>query len=432
MLHSVSDWYSLLRAGRLDAALGQLYGCESVAAQRSRYCVLLDRFRARFGERPEAALACAPGRTEISGNHTDHQRGRVLAAAVTLDCIAAAAPNDENRICIDSEGYAPILISLETLAPIPSEAGTPAALVRGVAAEMKALGLPIGGFDAVARSDVPAGAGLSSSAAFEVLMGVCMRALYGGADDPAMLAEAAQRAESAFFGKPCGGMDQLVSAAGGLVMIDFFDAGRPALERLDADPAALGLGLCLVNTGGSHAGLTEEYAAIPDDMRRVADYFGEDALALVEPARFYEALPALRERTSDLAVLRAMHFFDENARVLGQAEALRTGDAARFLALVRASGRSSFELLQNVCPTSRSERGLALALALTERFFLENGYKEAGWATRVHGGGFAGTIQTFLPLGAMPAYTAYMERAFGPNSCCRVRIRPAGGVCLPA
>ena len=432
MLHSVSAWQSLLREGRLDDALRRLCGRESVAAERARYGALLDRFLAQFGPRPQAALVSAPGRTEIGGNHTDHQRGRVLAAAVTLDCIACAAPNGENCIRIHSEGYAPVRISLDSLAPVPSEAGTPAALVRGMAAGWRARGLPAGGFDAVVSSDVPAGAGLSSSAAFEVLVGACMRALYGGADDPAVLAQAAQEAESAFFGKPCGGMDQLVSAAGGLVMIDFFDAQRPAVERMEIDPAALGLGLCLVNTGGSHAGLTEEYAAIPEDMRRVAALFGRDVLAQVEPEAFSEAIPALRGRVPDRAILRAMHFFDENARVLRQAEALRAGDAERFLRLVRASGRSSFELLQNVCPANRDERGLALALALTERFFSENGFGQAGWAVRVHGGGFAGTIQTFAPLDILAAYTAYMERVFGPGSCCRVRIRPAGGGCLSA
>ena len=527
MRRTVPEWRALLHGGALDAMLTSLYGADAVGAQRDRYDALLLRFAARFGEDRPAAIFSAPGRTEIGGNHTDHQRGRVLAAAVTMDCAAVAAPNGEGRITLESEGYAPLGLSLDRLTPIAAERNTSAALLRGVAAGLKQRGHVIGGFDAVIGSNVPGGAGLSSSAAYAVLLGNCMTGLYeGAAGDAVELAQVARQAENAFFGKPSGLMDQLASSVGGFVTIDFFDETAPRVERIPVDLSDLGLAVCLVNTGGSHADLTHEYAAIPQDMHLVARWFGRGVLAEVDPNAFYAALPALRESVSDLALLRAMHFFSENARVPEQAAALRGGDAARFLALVRASGRSSFALLQNICPMDRAERGLALALALTERFFTDcahgtpdwasgskaaegkpgmrdsvlcgtpdwasgskaaegkpgirdsvfrempdwasgskaaegkpgirdsvlsgtpdwaSGSKAAEgkpgirdsvfrempvWASRVHGGGFAGAIQTFVPLDCAAAYAAYMERVFGPGSCYRVSVRPVGGVML--
>lgn len=434
MAHTAMHWLDLLHGGALDGALASLYGAAAVQTQRARYDALLRRFAEAFGGQRTAVIVSAPGRTELCGNHTDHQRGHVLAAAVAEDCVAVASPRADDQAVLLSEGYAPVCLSLGRLEPDPAEQGTPAALLRGVAAGLARRGHTVGGFDAVACSTVPAGAGMSSSAAFEVLLANCLAGLYGtGAPDPMEIARVAWEAENRYFGKPCGQMDQLSSSLGGIVHIDFADAAAPRAECVVASLSKLGLAACLMHTGGSHADLTREYAAIPADMRLVAARLGKEVLSEVEERAFYEALPRLRGAVPDLSLLRAMHFFQENARVPRLVEALRTGDAAQFLALVRASGRSSFEVLQNVCPADSRERGLALALALTERFFACDGMQETAaphFAARVHGGGFAGAIQTFLPVGQAAAYTAYMEGIFGPGSCRPVVLRPAGGTVL--
>lgn len=429
VLPTVEEWRTLLDGGALDGALARLYGAADTERQRARYAALLDHFSARFDGAQKAFLLSAPGRTELCGNHTDHQRGRVLAAAVAADCVAVAAPNGTMRVALESEGYAPVALSLAQLGPAPEEKNSPAALLRGTAAWLARSG-PVAGFNAVMCSDVPGGAGLSSSAACGVLFGACLAACAGRPLPPLALAQAAQSAENEYFGKPSGLMDQLSSAVGGLVKIDFAQAQAPQVERLDADFARCGLAVILVETGGSHAGLTASYAAIPRDMRLVAHALGAEVLGEVDPAAFSAALPALRGRVPDLALLRALHFFDENARVDAMAAALCGGDAAQVLALARASGRSSFELLQNVCPTDPGERSLALALALTDRFFVSAGVGDGRWATRVHGGGFAGTIQTLLPVAQAEDYCAYMAQTFGRGCCHRVSIRPVGVTAL--
>lgn len=430
MFLTIDTWRALLGRGALDAALARLYGAQALPRQRARHLMLLDRFAARFGPAREAAILSAPGRTELCGNHTDHQGGRVLAAAVTADCLAVVSPSGApGRAALASEGYAPLTLSLEQLAPAAGERGTTAALLRGAAHCLAARGA-IAGFDAALCSDVPAGAGLSSSAACAVLLGACLTACAGRMAAPEMLALAAQHAENEYFGKPSGLMDQMASAVGGLLLMDFREPGAPRVTRLDADFARCGLAVLLTDTGGSHADMTQAYAAIPRDMRLAARALGSETLGAADPAAFEAALPGLRGRVPALALLRAMHFFDENARVPAMAAALAAGDAARVIALARASGRSSFELLQNVCPADPEERGLALALALGERALRARGAAEDAFAVRVHGGGFAGTIQSFVPRELANGFRADMERLFGPGSCAPAVIRPVGVTAL--
>lgn len=416
-------WKRLLDAE--PAILARLY--PDPAAARERYFRLIDRFAAEFGAEREFALFSVPGRTEIGGNHTDHQRGRVLAAAVEPDMIAAAAPNGRPEIDLRSEGFSIPPVDLRTADPSAPERGSSAALIRGVAARLGALGFPIGGFDACMSSEVAAGSGLSSSAAFEVLIGEILSGLFCAGDiPPIVLAQAGQHAENHYFGKPCGLMDQTACAVGGFALMDFSSPEAPAVRRISCDPAAFGYSLCIVDAGGSHQDLTEEYAAIPEEMRAVAGLFGAAVLGEVSSDAFYAALPSLRGRISDRALLRAMHFFDENDRVLLQTRALETGNFPAFLNLVRASGDSSFTLLQNIYPVSSSqERSVALALAWCRRIL-----RGSDGACRVHGGGFAGTIQAFVPLDRLPSFCRETDALFGPGRCRALSVRQTGAVML--
>jgi len=430
MFSSFSQWLDKLQQGGLDGRLSSLYGAKELPAQQLRYQQLLDAFFAHFGPDRELLIASAPGRTEIGGNHTDHQGGCVLAAAVTADMIAAVSPNGTDRIHLEAAGFGSICISLDQLQPLPEEQNTSAALLRGMAAALLKQGVPVSGFDGVIHSQIPVGAGLSSSAAFSILMGCCMAGLFGATlPNPVTLAQAAQQAEIHYFGKPCGLMDQLASALGGFVSIDFGNPAIPQVEKLSIDLCSLGLALCLTDTGGSHASLTEAYAAIPREMGQVAAYFGKPILSQVEESHFLQAIPLLRERLPHRAILRALHYFSETRRAQAQAQALKQQDSGAFLALVRASGHSSQTLLENICPPNSKERGLALALALSEQYLKEQLSPEQ-FAVRIHGGGFAGTIQTFLPLSLEPAYTAYMEDIFGPDCCQAITIRTEGGTIL--
>ncbi len=413
-----------LTGGALDGTLRSLYG-DGFLLQREKYLALLDRFKREFGLCDEAALFSAPGRSEIGGNHTDHQLGRVLAAAVTMDTRAAAAPRSDNAVCIRSKGYPPLRLSLDRLDPRPGETNGSTALVRGIAERLRTDGWKIGGFDACIESDVPKGSGLSSSAAFSILICTIFSGLFNeGEIPPVEQALASKYAENVHFGKPSGLMDQLASAVGGFVAIDFADPEKPEIERVECDLAANGYAVCIVNAGGSHANLTPEYAAIPAEMGEVARRFGKQFLRQVDEAEFYAALPKLRGAVPDRALLRAMHFFAENERVPKQVRALKEGDMEAFRLLMNESGRSSFEYLQNVCPSDPNERGLALALAVSERMLKGEG------AWRVHGGGFAGTIQALVPLKRVAAYSEEIERVFGAGSCYRFAVRPAGGVQL--
>lgn len=413
------------RAGELDAALAALYGTEGVTSGAERLATLAERHAARFGARGVAAFS-APGRVELGGNHTDHQRGLVLAAAVSADILAVASPNDKAVVRIVSEGFPDTVIDLRSLAPRMDERGTTAALVRGCAAGIASRGGVPRGFDACMVSDVPSGGGLSSSAAFEVLTAGIFSALgEAGRFSPVDLAQIGQYAENVYFGKPCGLMDQCASASGGVVRIDFRDPGTPAPQRVPFDLAACGHALCAVDSGAGHADLTDEYAAIPAELAAVCAFFGKDVLREVDEAAFYENLPSLRAAAGDRAVLRAMHVFDENRRVAAEADALRAGDFAAFLRQVRASGDSSALYLQNVTPCGAvREQALAVALAVCRRALAGDG------ACRVHGGGFAGAALAFVPFGRLAVFRADVERVLGRGACRVLRPREQGFVRL--
>ena len=410
-----------LTNGEFDQTLKYLYA-DGYEAQKVKYAALTDAFEGAFGPNEEAVLFSAPGRSEIGGNHTDHQLGRVLAAAVTMDTRAVAAKRTDNIVRIHSQGYTPLCVSLDQLAPDEAENNASEALVRGIAEKLQLNGRKIGGFDAVTASDVPKGSGLSSSAAFSILVCTIFSELYNdGQIPPVEQALASKYAENKHFGKPSGLMDQLACAVGGFIAIDFEQPEEPKIEKVECDLNALGYAICIVNCGGNHADLTPEYAAVTKEMGEVAHFFGKTVLREVNEGDFYASLGQLRKTVSDRALLRAMHFFGDNARVPEQVSALKQSDIETFRKLMNDSGRSSFMLLQNVCPTDASERGLALALALSERVLGSRG------AWRVHGGGFAGTIQALVPLGMVEAYQFEMERAFGPGCCYRFAVRPVGG-----
>ena len=386
-----------------------------------RIQALLRKYHSLFGG-GEARVWSAPGRTEIGGNHTDHQHGRVLAASVDMDMLAAAAANGENTVRVKSEGYDMITLTLDSLAPVPGEEGTTTALVRGICAEAAARGFAVGGFNACVTSNVLQGSGLSSSAAFEVLMGAVVNGLFCGSSLTATdLAIMGQKAENVYFGKPCGLMDQMASAWGGIIAIDFADPAAPRVTPVDFDFASAGHSLCMINLKSDHADLTEEYAAIPGELGAVAAHFGKKVLREVDEDAFYAAIPALRREAGDRAVLRAIHIYNDNRRVGQIVEALRSGDFARFLALVRESGRSSWVYLQNVtvCGSTRDEAA-AVALALCEKALGGRG------AYRIHGGGFGGTVQAFVPDELLESFRAQIEAVFGEGSCCVMHIRPVG------
>jgi galactokinase len=413
---------SSLDSGHYADCFAYLYA-DRAAAQPERYKAAIAAFSDLFGER-EIALFSAPGRTEVGGNHTDHQHGRVLAAAVNLDILCVAAKNDDNIIRVRSAGFRIIEIDLTDLSRRETEADTSVALVRGIAHRCRELGYTVAGFDAYTTSQVLKGSGLSSSAAFEVAVGTMISYLYNaGRITPVEIAQIGQFAENTYYGKPSGLMDQMASSVGGFITIDFADTAKPIIEPIAFDFAACGHTLCIVDTRGSHGDLTGEYAAIPAEMKSIAGAFGADYLRQVDEAAFYARLSALRSRYGDRAILRAIHFFGDNARVVEQVAALRAGDFGRFKALVIASGRSSLQNLQNIfaCEAPHAQ-GLTLALTMSERLLAGRG------AWRVHGGGFAGTIQAFVPNELLADYRAAMESLFGEGSCHALSIRPVGGV----
>jgi len=380
-------------------------------------------FAAAFGGTPERYFS-APGRTEIAGNHTDHQRGRVLAAAVNLDTVAAVRLNGTNTIRILSKGYPLCEVDLTSLIPAVSEVNTTPALIRGVAARLTQMGCTVRGFDAYCESTVLPGSGLSSSAAYEVLIGTILNHLFfdGKVSQPE-IAMIGQYAENVFFGKPCGLMDQMASAVGNLITIDFFDRDYPVIKPVEVDFSAYGHALCIIDSGADHADLTDEYAAIPGEIRAVAAHFGKDVLTQIEEADFYAAIPELRASCGDRAVMRCIHFYQENARVPRQVEALEEGDFDRFLSLIKQSGYSSWMYLQNVIPAGyKQHQDVAVALGLCEHYLNGRG------AYRVHGGGFAGTVQAFVPMDMLDAFVAGIDSALGEGACHVLSIRPQGGV----
>ncbi|MBQ9685311.1 MAG: galactokinase [Oscillospiraceae bacterium] len=391
----------------------------------SRTEALVSQFHTLFGD-AEPGIWSAPGRTEISGNHTDHQHGKVLAASVNMDMLAAAAANGTDTVRVKSEGYELFTVKLDRLVPVEQEKGRTAALVRGICAGAVERGYTVGGFDACVTSHVLQGSGLSSSAAFEVLMAAVVNGLFcGGALTAADLAIMGQYAENRFFGKPCGLMDQMASAWGGIISIDFKDPAAPVVKPVPFDFAAVDHSLCMIDLKSDHANLTHEYAAIPGELGAVARMFGEDALRDVDEQAFYARLDEIRAEVGDRAVLRAIHIFNENRRVDASVEALEAGDFDRFLRLERESGLSSWLYLQNVIVTgSTGEQAAAVALALCEHVLGGRG------AFRIHGGGFGGTVQAFVPNDLLDQFRRSVEAVFGTGSCHVMQIRPYGAIKL--
>ena len=422
------EWVTFINSARGAAALEQLYGRRPavVLQQQARYRSLVEQFQALYPAETAVELFSSPGRTEIGGNHTDHNAGRVLAAAVDLDIIAAAAPTGDGLITLDSAGYPPITVDTRQLEPVAAERFTSPALCRGVCARLVQQGYQVGGFKACLTSAVPKGAGLSSSAAFELLVAVILNELYnGGRADPLALAQAGFFAETQYFGKPSGLMDQTTIATGGFVTIDFKDFANPLVRKVRYDFARSGFSLVIVETGSDHADLTQEYTAIAAEMQSVAQALGGRLLREFSRQKLLEKLPELRTKVSDRAILRALHFFSDDQRVVEQVQVLEEGRFERFLSLVNESGRSSWMLLQNCYPTCDPlHQGISLALALSELKLATRG------AWRVHGGGFAGTIQAFMPTDLLGEYVSALEAVFGRGACHPVLVRQTGATRL--
>lgn len=410
----------------LDSRFCEIYGSAALETQKARYLHAVEEFEKLYGADREAALYSVAGRSELSGNHTDHNHGCVIAASIDLDIIAVASPSAGSVIRVKSEGFPEDVVDFGVYnAPNPARYEKSDSLIAGMVAGFRKEGLAVGGFDAYTTSNVLKGSGISSSAAFEDMIGNILNYVYNdGKVSNVEIAKLAQYAENRFFGKPCGLMDQMACAVGGIIAIDFRDPSAPVIEQTDFDLSAAGYNLCIVNTGGNHADLTGDYASVPAEMKSVAAYFGKEVLRDTDENAVLAAIPALREKVGDRAILRALHFFAENRRVAAQKAALKAGDLDTFLANVIASGRSSFCYLQNVYTTKNvSEQGLSLALCLAERVLSG---KRAAW--RVHGGGFAGTIQAFVPTEDVAEFRAVMDAAFGEGRCMVLRVRPEGAL----
>ena len=366
----------------------------------------------------------APGRTEIAGNHTDHQHGCVLAAAVNLETVADVCLNGSNMIRVQSKGYPAFEVSLDDLSVREEEKNTTSALIRGVASCFAEKGAKLEGFDAVVCSTVLPGSGLSSSAAFEVLFGTILNELFFNQNLSAIeIAQIGQYAENVYFGKPCGLMDQMASSVGSLVFIDFEDPAQPKVEKISFDLSEAGFALCIIDSGADHADLTDEYAAIPAEMKQVCSFFGKEVLRQIPEDEFFAALPKLRGTVSDRAILRAMHIYEENQRVMDQVHALKKQNVDLFLELIKESGRSSWMYLQNITPTGAvMHQEVAVALALCKKLLANKG------AYRVHGGGFAGTVQAFVPVDLLPKFKAEIENVLGEGKCHVLSIRSEGGI----
>lgn len=407
----------------IDETLKKLYGEKALNAQRERYQKAEKAFEELFGAQENTMIFSASGRTEVGGNHTDHNRGKVLAAAVSLDVIAFVVPTEDGVITVKSEGFPQDVVDVSDLSVKEADKNTSAALIRGVADAFKRDGLSVGGFKAYTTSNVLKGSGISSSAAFEVLIGTILSHLYnGGKVSPVKIAQFAQYAENAHFGKPSGLMDQMASSVGGFIEIDFADTANPVIDAISYDFANSGYSLCIVDTKGNHADLTPEYAAIPVEMKSVAKFFGKNELRDITREQLWENIAEVRKACGDRAVSRAFHFFDENERVDREAAALRNGDVETFLHEVTASGNSSFKYLQNIFASVDSkEQGMVLGLYTAEKVLNGRG------ACRVHGGGFAGTIQAFVPNDLLEKFISEMEHLFGKESCYNLFIRPLGG-----
>jgi len=424
---------SNISSGALDADFAARCGIapENIPAQRERALRCTDLFSSLYGAEREVSLLSVGGRSEISGNHTDHNHGRVIAASISLDVIAVAAKREDGVVHVKSEGFPEDVVAADAAdAPNPDKFFRSEAIIAGMQRAFLDAGYRIGGFDAATTSNVLKGSGLSSSAAFEVMIGNILNHLYNdGRVSGVEIAKMAQFAENKFFGKPCGLMDQTACAVGGFITIDFADPANPQIEKLGFDLSGAGYALCITDTGGNHADLNDDYASVPAEMKAVAAALGKSVLRETDRAAVMANLPMLREKCGDRAVLRALHFLAENERVGAQVDALKAGDTAEFFRGVLASGASSFRYLQNVYTTKNvAEQGLSLALCLTEAYLTEHCGADAAW--RVHGGGFAGTIQAFVPAAAAEGYAAHMRAVFGENAVYTLRVRPEGAIRL--
>ncbi len=422
---NAKELIAALDSGKYNDIFTTLYGAENIPTQTERYKNTVNEFAKLFGADREISLFSVAGRSEISGNHTDHNHGKVLAASINLDIIAAASPREGLRINIKSEGFPIDEVDITDPAVDESLFYTSKSIISGMCSGFLKYGHKVGGYDAYTTSNVFKGSGLSSSAAFEDMVGLILNGFYNnGSVENAEIAKIAQYSENVFFGKPSGLMDQTACAVGGFVAIDFRNPKEPIIEKLPFDLTAAGYSLCIVNTGGNHADLNEDYASVPAEMKKVASYFGKSVLREVSLDEILANIPSLRKVAGDRAIMRAIHFENENERVTAQTEALRKGDIDAFFEGVLASGASSFKYLQNVYTVKNvSEQGLSLALCLAE-----NALKGKKAAYRVHGGGFAGTIQAFVKTEDVPAFRAALDAAFGEGATTELKVRPYGAI----
>ncbi len=421
---NVNELIAAINDGTYDENLKAVYVTDkAVEEQKPRYVETLNDFGELFGYDREVNIMSAPGRTEVCGNHTDHNNGKVLAASINLDAIAVVSKNDDNIIRVKSKGHKMNVVDLDDLIPNEANFGSSTTLVQGVAATIKNLGYTVAGFDACTTSDVMGGSGLSSSAAFEVLLGSILSYMFNdGKISSVEIAKVAQYSENVFFGKPCGLLDQMASSVGTFVTIDFKSTKDPVIKKIDFDFSKSGHSLCIVDTHGNHSDLTDDYAAVRAEMESVAQALGKNVLREVSYEEFFAALPELTGRVNDRAILRAIHFFNENKRVEKAVECLENNDFEGFKQVIIDSGRSSFMLNQNVyTPKNPTEQKLSLALAISKELLDGKG------AWRVHGGGFAGTIQAFVPNDMLDEYKKTIEGVFGEGSCHVLIIRPVGG-----
>lgn len=418
------EFKEAILSDKLDDKFEKLYASNSgnISKQKKRYLKLIENYMATFGDSQNISILSAPGRTELGGNHTDHQHGCVLAASVNLDMIACCSANNTNTIRIQSEGFTFEEIDISNTDIIPTEFNTSKALIRGIASKIKSLGYKIGGFDAYVMSDVLTGSGLSSSAAFEILIGIILNTLFCNKEISAVeIAKIGKYAENVYFNKPCGLMDQTAASVGGIVFIDFKMEQEPKVEKIDFDFIATNHALCIIDTGADHANLTDEYAAIPKEMKSIASFFGKEVLREVPKTEFYSKISELRPKFGDRAVLRAIHFFEDNRRASAQKNALLENDWDKFLKLLKESGHSSFEYLQNIYVSSNFKtQDVSLSLALCQHYLGKKG------AFRVHGGGFAGTVQAFVPMDMLFDFKHNIEMTV--KECHVLSIRKYGGV----
>ncbi len=423
-MYKIDDIIAAFADKQMDEKLIDIYIDEArLDSERARYIKAAEEYKKLFGDETDGIFS-APGRSEIGGNHTDHQHGETIAASINDDAIAFAKKTNDSKVNILSAGYDMITIDLNDIEKKPEEEGTTVALIKGVIKGVKDHGYEIGAFDAYVTSNVLSGSGLSSSAAFETLIGTILSGLYNDMKISAIeVAIIGQYAENYYFGKPCGLLDQTASSVGGLCHMDFLDPKNPVVNKIDFDMQAKGYSLCITDTKGSHADLTDDYAAVPKEMKDVAAFFNKEVLIEVDEADVLANVSAIREKCSDRAFLRAIHFYEENKRVKAEVAALKADDISAFLEVVRASGNSSYKYLQNVYTNHDvAHQNVSVALMLSEMFLKDNG------VSRVHGGGFAGTIQAFVKNEAVADYKEQMDKVFGEAACNVLKIRKYGGM----